>query len=414
VKPVNVLIVHASVGAGHTRAAQALASAFALEAPQVNVVVVDALDGARPLFRSVYADGYLELVERAPRAFGLLFDATDRPGGDRGLPSRLARAASDWGMKDFDAFLENGRWDAVASTHFLAAERISRLKARGRFAAPLTTVVTDFDAHALWAQPFCERYCVAAPGAKASLVACGVEPGAVAQTGIPIDPAFSVPVEREAAQRFFGLSGAYPVVVQCAGGRGIGPLDGVYRALLASTVPSEIVVVCGRNDAARRRLESIATPGRHRVKMLGFTSDMRRLLAAADVLVTKPGGLTVSEALACGLPMALVSPIPGQEERNADYLLENGAAVKASRPEYLTEKLEGILSSPQRLQALRTQTERLGRPRAAFAVARQVLEAAINTETTLSAATVAPRTSHWAIPGLQMRADVAAEAATAA
>ena len=155
-----------------------------------------------------------------------------------------------------------------------------------------------------------------------------------------------------------------------------GTLEDVYRALLASAVPSEIVVVCGRNEAGRKKLSSIRPPSRHRVKLLGFTDKMRDLMAVADLLVTKPGGLTVSEALACGLPMALVSPIPGQEERNSDYLLENGAAVKAAAPAALTGKVESLLSSRPRLADMRRRAKILGHPRAAFTVAREALELA--------------------------------------
>jgi processive 1,2-diacylglycerol beta-glucosyltransferase len=195
-------------------------------------------------------------------------------------------------------------------------------------------------------------------------------------TGIPVDPAFSVPCDRDAARRAFGLSGDRPVVLQAAGGHGVGPLEDAYRALLESTVPSEIVVVCGRNEGARRSLSAIRPPSRHRAKVLGFTDRMRELMTAADLLVTKPGGLTVSEALACGLPMALIHPIPGQEERNADYLAENGAALRASSPAALTGKVEDLLSSPERLAEMRRRAFRLARPRAAFAVARAALDLA--------------------------------------
>ncbi|MDE2511981.1 MAG: glycosyltransferase, partial [Elusimicrobia bacterium] len=186
------------------------------------------------------------------------------------------------------------------------------------------------------------------------------------------------------------------------------------------TVPSEIVVVCGRNEAAQKTLAAVQVPSRHRVKLLGFTDKMRELMSVADLLVTKPGGLTVSEALSCGLPMALVSPIPGQEERNADYLLEHGAAVKANAPAALTAKVEELLSSPSRLASMRRKAKALGRPRAAFAVARQALEAsrgrfqaAASSDSALAAATVPVLTSHWVVPGLQISQALAPEAATA-
>jgi processive 1,2-diacylglycerol beta-glucosyltransferase len=402
----KILVLHASVGAGHTRAAKAVASAFAAEAPEARVEVVDALELARPLFKRVYGDGYLELVERAPSLFGLLFEMTDRAPSRAGLGDKLRRAAQRWGARELVDFLERGRWDAVVNTHFLGPELIAALTREGRFSAPQMTVVTDYDAHRIWVHDPCARYCVAGSGAAASLRGHGVAARAIEATGIPVDPAFAAPLDREAARREFGLSGGYPVVVQSAGGHGVGPLEDVYRALLASTVPSEIVVVCGRNEEARRSLSAIRPPSRHRAKILGYTDRMRTLMAAADLLVTKPGGLTVSEALASALPMALINPIPGQEERNADFLLENGAAVKASSPAALTGKVEDALSSPPKLAEMRRRARSLGRPRAAFDVARRALELARGrspaaaSDVELAAAKAPLLIGRWAIPGV--------------
>jgi processive 1,2-diacylglycerol beta-glucosyltransferase len=404
-KPKSILILHASVGAGHTRAAKAVAAALALETPDARVVVVDALDLARPLFKRVYGKGYLDLVEKAPSLFGYLFELTDRRPSPRALGDKMRRAVQRWGVHELSELLTRGGWDAIVNTHFLAPELIAALRRAGKMTAPQLTVVTDYDAHRIWAHQPTDHYCVAGPLAAASLRAHGVAPAAIEITGIPVDPSFSVPLDRDAARRSFGLSGGYPVVVQSAGGHGVGPLEDVYRALLASTVPSEIVVVCGRNEDARKRLTAIRPPGRHRAKIFGFTDRMRELMASADLLVTKPGGLTVSESLACGLPMALINPIPGQEERNADYLLENGVAVKAGSPAALTGKVEDLLSSEARLAEMRRRAKKLGHPRAAFAVARRALELAggrfpaAPSEVRLDAAEPF-LINHWAVPGL--------------
>ncbi len=404
----KILILHASVGAGHTRAAQAVAAAIKLEAPGATVMTVDALALARPLFKRAYGEGYLKLIEKAPSLFGLLFEATDRAPKGRSLGDGLRRAVQRWGANHLEDLIQDGGWNAIVHTHFLAPELVAALRRRGRTTAPQMTVVTDYDAHRIWAHDPTERYCVASSLAAASLRAHGVPASAVEVTGIPVMPAFSEPVDLDAARRAFGLSGAYPVVVQASGGHGVGPVEETYRALLAATIPTELVVVCGHNEAARARLAAIRPPGRHRVRVVGFTDRMRDLMAVADLLVTKPGGLTVSEALACGLPMALISPIPGQEVRNADFLLEYGVAVKANSPAALTGKIEELLSSETRLPEMRRRAKALGRPRAAFAVARLALElargrfpAAARAEEALAAAEAPFLISHWAVPGLR-------------
>ncbi len=369
----RILILHASVGAGHTRAAQAVAAALALEAPDATVETVDALDLAEPLFKRAYGKGYLKLVEKAPSLFGLLFDLTDKPPKGKSLGDGLRRAVQRWGAGGIMDLILDGEFDAVVHTHFLAPELISALRRDGRIDTPQLTVVTDYDAHRIWAHEPTELYCVASTLAAASLRAHGVPASQIEVTGIPVMPAFALPVDAAAIRKDFGLTGKRPIVVQASGGHGVGPVEETYRALLAAGVPAEFVVVCGRNEAARKKLASIRPPARHRARVLGFTDRMRDLMAVADLLVTKPGGLTVSEALACGLPMALISPIPGQEARNSDYLLESGAAVKANSVAALTGKIDELLSSKTRLREMRRKAKALGRPRAAFTVARRAL-----------------------------------------
>ncbi|MDE2491380.1 MAG: hypothetical protein KGM24_11060, partial [Elusimicrobia bacterium] len=228
----NVLVLHASVGAGHARAASAVAKALALEAPDARVAVVDALDLARPAFKRVYGKGYLQLVEKAPALFGLLFDLTDRPARDGALGERLRRAVQRWGAAELVSLLERGGWDAVVHTHFLAPELACALRRRGLMTAPQMVAVTDYDAHRLWAHAPVERYCVAGPLAAASLRRHGVPADAIRETGIPIDPAFSVPADRDAARRAFGLTAGRPAVLQASGGHGVGPVESVLRGLL--------------------------------------------------------------------------------------------------------------------------------------------------------------------------------------
>jgi processive 1,2-diacylglycerol beta-glucosyltransferase len=171
-----------------------------------------------------------------------------------------------------------------------------------------------------------------------------------------------------------GLGGDRPVVLQLAGGFGVGPIERVYRALLHVEVPLEIVVVTGRNETARGQLAGILCPPRHRVKIIGFTDQIDELLGAADLVVSKPGGLTTSETLARAAVMVVVNPIPGQESRNSDFLLENGAAIKVNNIATMAHKITGLLRDASRLERLQANARRLGRPRAAFDVVERSLE----------------------------------------
>ena len=169
--------------------------------------------------------------------------------------------------------------------------------------------------------------------------------GDVTVTGIPIHPAFSEPKDRAgSASGGRALAGDRPVLLQLAGGFGVGPVEQLFQSILAVETPLELVVVAGRNAELKTRLEQIDVPPRHRAHVLGFTTEMDELMAAADLVVSKPGGLTTSEALARGTPMVVVNPIPGQESRNSDFLLENAAAIKINNVATLPYKLNQLLA----------------------------------------------------------------------
>src|SRR5581483_6835251 len=236
------------------------------------------------------------------------------------------------------------------------------------------TVATDFETHRLWVHEPCELYFTATDEGALYLQNWGVPAGTTRVTGIPVHPAFAEPKDRAECLRRQGLVGDRPVVLQVAGGFGVGPVAAIFGQLLAVARPLEVVVVTGRNEEARAQLAGMPVPERHRAKVLGFTDQIDELMAAADVIVSKPGGLTTSEVLARGAAMVVVNPIPGQESRNSDFLLENGAAIKVNNIATLAHKVTDLLRDPDRLSRLQANARRLGRPRAAFDVVERSLK----------------------------------------
>jgi processive 1,2-diacylglycerol beta-glucosyltransferase len=371
----HVLVLSASVGAGHMRAADAVTAALREMVPSATVENRDVLEFTNPLFRRVYGKAYLDLVNRAPHLVGFIYDHMDRPSrSSNRLSERLLRAVDKLNLKPFEDWLLAARPDLVINTHFLPAERIARLRVRGKIAVPQVTVCTDFDTHRLWVNQPCDRYFVATEEGADHLVHWGVERTAIELIGIPVDLGFSRPVDRQACLARFNLVGDRPIVLQMCGGFGVGPVEGVFESLLEAKTPMDLVVVCGRNAKLKTALSELTAPERHRVHILGFTAEMDQLMGCADIVVSKPGGLTTSEILARGLAMVIVNPIPGQEDCNSDYLLENGAAVKANHPSSLSRKLNLLLESPDRLSAMQAAARRIGTPRAAYDVARRSLD----------------------------------------
>lgn len=370
----RVLVLYASVGGGHGSAAQAVAAALRELSPSVSVETADLLGFTNRAFRHLYGKTYFQVYAKAPHLLGYLYDRLDRV-AERpdGLAARLRRVVQKANLKKFYAFLRSGRWDVIVNTHFLPADIVAAMKRRGDLSVPQVTVVTDFEAHRLWVNEPTEVYCVASDEARSTLRHAGVSPARVRVTGIPIAPAFALPVDKEETRRRLGFPGDRPLVLQLAGGLGVGPVESVYRALLAIRIPLSVVLIAGSNIAAAGKLRSVTVPDRHHARVLGYTHDMDRWMGAADLVISKPGGLTSSECLARGVPMAVVHPIPGQESRNSDYLLEAGAAIKINDLSVLTHKLARLLFSPARLATMSAAARRAARPWAAFEVAEKTI-----------------------------------------
>lgn len=370
----KLLIATVTAGAGHVQAAAAVEEAWRSLQPEAPVQRLDVLAFTPKLYRTAYALGYLKLVAHAPELWGLMFDRTDNPALVRKL-TRLRRALAKWLAPKFAQQVRRFQPDAVVCTHFMPLEVLGRLKAKAQAARQPTPfivcVVTDFEAHALWMEPCVDLYCVAAEQTKARLVARGVPAAQVALTGIPVAPKFADRLSRAAIRRRLGLREDLLVLLVLAGAFGVGPVQPMLAQVNDLSRPVQVVVVCGRNERLRRQVA--LAQWRQPTRVLGFVTNMHELMAAADLVLTKPGGLTTAEALAVGRPLLIVNPIPGQEAANSDFLLEHGAALKANRVEDLAYRLEQFLEPARRTRLTRA-ARALGRPNAAREVCQLVLQ----------------------------------------
>ena len=371
----RVLLLSASSGAGHVRAAQALEKAFTARG-DCRVEHVDVVQYVSKVFQRLYDKTYINMVRRAPELMGVLYDRTDKPWGKM----RRRLAIDRLHTQPMIRMLKRVQPDLAIATHFLPAEIMAWLIAKKKLPARSAIVVTDYDVHALWLCRTVDRYYVAIPEAAEYLGRIGVPRGIIRVTGIPVDPLFASEVDRTAARKHLKLDATSPVILIAAGGYGIGPVERLVRDLLALQKPWQIVAIAGKSEPVKKKLEDIAAragnlpSGAARLCPVGFTREMDQHMAAADLLVGKAGGLTTSEALARALPMALIEPIPGQEERNADHLLEEGAAIRCNNLPAAAWKIAGLLNDTQRLARMKEAAHRLGRPNAAAEIAADALK----------------------------------------
>jgi processive 1,2-diacylglycerol beta-glucosyltransferase len=370
----RVLLLSATSGAGHVRAAQALEKAFSVRGDCI-VEHIDALQHVSKLFQRVYDKTYLSMVRRAPELMGVLYERTDQPWHH----PRRRLALDRLNTGPMIRLLKRVQPDLCVATHFLPAEIIAWLIAKRKLRARNAIVVTDYDVHAMWLCRTVDRYYVAIDEAAEYLARIGVPRETLRITGIPIDPLFAKPQDRAEARTHLGLAAEAIVILVAAGGYGIGPVEQLVKDLLALQRPWQIVAIAGKSDKIRKRLEEVAKAagklqnGSPKLCAVGFTTEMDQYMAASDLLVGKAGGLTTSEALARALPMALIEPIPGQEERNADHLLEAGAAIRCNNLPAAAWKIANLLDDPARLTRMCDAARGLGRPGAAATIAEDAI-----------------------------------------
>ncbi len=369
----KVLILSASAGAGHTRAAQAIERAITEMRAAREVHHIDTLEYTNKVFRNLYSKAYIEMVNRMPDALGWLYDQFDKPWKNE----RRRLAFDKLNARPFVKMIGERKPDIIICTHFLPAEIISELKAKQRLAARQAIVVTDFDVHAMWLCRHFEQYFVAMDETRAHLEKLGIPPSKITVSGIPIDPVFSAPLDKREMRDKHGLKQDRATILVSAGGFGVGSIKNLLTALLDLKHAAQIVAVCGRNEELKSELEQMAaqaSPERNAaVKVVGYTNQMHEYMAASDILLGKPGGLTTSEALAMGLVFVIVNPIPGQEERNSDHLLEEGVALRSNNLPALAYKIDRLLDDPARVERMRENARRMARPRAAFDIVNRLL-----------------------------------------
>ena len=366
----RILIATMTAGGGHLAAAAALDEAWRNARPGDVVETIDLLKLFSPLHRKVYADGYVQLVERAPELWGMVFAKSDNPKLLRRL-KRIQRKFPSGSKQRFARHVKQFKPDVVLCTHYLPLETLSPLCEKAGGARPFVAcVVSDFEAHALWMESCVDLYCVAAEETKARLVARGADAADVIATGIPIAAKFSSKPDARAVRRQYGLRDDSPVLLVLSGGFGMGPVAEILAELDKAEGQFQTLVVTGRNEELRRKLA--AQDRKHPTHVLGFSTNMHELMAVAGLIITKPGGLTSSEALAMGKPLFILNPIPGQEAANSDFLLEHGAAAKANRVEDLPYRIGQLLGS-KKLAEMGKAAKSLGRAEAAQTICREVL-----------------------------------------
>lgn len=354
----RILLLSADFGSGHLEAAKAIAALCRAVDPDCEAEPVQVKS---PLL-NLFSRGYLWLIDHLPSLYRRLYHMPV------GWPLRLlVRAVLGRAVRREIARLQP---DLIVGTHPFPGGVAAHLRHTGRLEAPVVMALTDFLPHGFWVCDGVDRYCVSSETAREALARMGVDQDRIAVTGVPIRPEFA-----EAGLRGAGRSERDPLrrVLVMGGGLGLGPIAEAVGSLSALPEPElRVTVICGSNTALEQELKGCfsADP---RIEVVGFTNQVAGYMAQSDLLVTKPGGITCSEAMALGLPMLLLSPLPGHEEENAEFLVGTGAALITDEQKLGTMVTDLLFGPPERLPAMKNLARLAGRPRSAEAIAHEIL-----------------------------------------
>jgi processive 1,2-diacylglycerol beta-glucosyltransferase len=370
------LILSCSGGAGHIRAAEALHKTAQLTGLPIRTEHYDVLDFTSKLFKRFYSGSYIQMVNRAPELWGYLYQQSERKPYER---KGLIKQFDNLNYRRYLQRLTELHPDAIICTHFLPYISVSSELRKNNIIAPIFAATTDFDVHQLWIDDIIERYFVFHEESAWQLQSKHVPADKIKITGIPVMPEFRIKEKSKAVRKRVGLNSNYFTLLVLSGGFGIGKVKEIV-VQVASTLNSfprrkfNLLIVCGKNESVRTELQEMTFPKNVDPKIFGFVANIHELMDASDILISKAGGLTSSEAMAKSLPMLIIDPIPGQESRNTDIMIEHGVGWKAMNLANLSYKLRNILEIPSLLIKAQSSTSCLAKPNAASTILNDVYD----------------------------------------
>lgn len=361
----KILILTGRFGEGHQQAANAIQEAAIDEFPNIETVIVDFMADAYPNLYPVSHYVYMKGIKKFPQLYGFIFKKTY----EKNYISKKINSLFSIGIGKMLKLLQEVRPTVVVSTYPFASSVFSKLKEYGLTNVPLVTVITDYTCHSSWVHPFTDQYIVGSQEIREKLIQHGIPKEGVASTGIPIRKRFLEKRDRNELIQKYKLEKNIPTILIMGGGDGLigkGFLNNHTLEMITERL--QLIILCGNNHKLRQQLEKDLSFSKHRIEILGFTEKVNELMAVANIIITKPGGVTISEALAMELPMLLYKPLPGQERDNAKYLINAGAAVQADNPFDLVQQLSTMLKNEVFLARMKKNTRHIQMKRAAYNV----------------------------------------------
>jgi processive 1,2-diacylglycerol beta-glucosyltransferase len=368
-RPRRVLLMYITEVSGHHSATLAIEKAIKIIAPETQVMNINAFNYTNPISERVVNRLYMSVIKRTPKIWDYLYD---NPVIARKL-ERVKNSIHKFNSPKLKRLFDRFQPDVVACSQAFPCGMCADYKKNTGAALRLIAVLTDYIPHSYWMYDTIDYYITPSEDVGLRLLDKGVPREKIKPFGIPFDPKFSEQLDAQTLFTKLGLDCSRKTILLMGGGHGLGPMQRILRSLEKVRHPLQCLIVAGTNEKLYSSLEKVSAKSRHKMHLFKYVSNIHELMRVSDVIVTKPGGVTTSEVLSLRLPMVIVKPLPGQEEHNAAYLVEKGAAVRIDNPEWMHLLIDDLLSNPKSMDDLKRAAAGIGKPNASMDIARFIL-----------------------------------------
>ncbi|HEX3011578.1 MAG TPA: glycosyltransferase [Syntrophomonadaceae bacterium] len=368
---IRVLVFSATYGAGHERAAQAVIEEIGMQSPNAEITHLDCGVLLSRTFNTIIKSTYLGMIKHTPKLWGKFYYDTARISPD----SKLQIILNNMGKSGIIKYINDLRPDLIICTYPTIAGVLAQLRLRHIIDVPLVTVVTDYTVHSQWIHKGVDLYIVGCRDVYRGFVDRGIDSESIRITGIPVSPRFEAEVNREEIMDRLGLIPELPTILIMGGAYGvISNPKGICQVIADMALPSQAIVVCGHNRKLYQSLEEIVENSRNPIMRFGFVNNIEELMTVSDLMVTKAGGLIVSEALTKRLPLLIFKPIPGQEEENTKFIRKMGAGIAVNSLKTLEKTVYDLLEHPDKLEKMSQAASRAWTERSAERAVNHMLQ----------------------------------------
>jgi len=329
----------ASVGCGHDQAAKVIKEDLLDKYDNIDIEIIDFIDLFPSAIGSIIKSTYLKMIDKVPSWYNLLYQGTMK----LNQQSKVSNIFAYKYKKKTLTLIEASNPDMILFTNPFPSTLVSHLKRKNKISTYTVSIITDYTAHSVWLDPTIDKYFVGSNILKQEMVDRGIEVSKIHVTGIPIDGKFNTEVNREEKLIELGLDIDLPTVLIMGGGLGLGSIEEVLETTDKIDKKLQLIVVAGKNQVLKDELENRVYNSKHNVKVLGFCNNVHELMGCSHLLVSKAGGLTMTEAVTKELPVLVFDPIPGQEVKNAQYFSDIGAAMYLKNLEEIKYAIEELL-----------------------------------------------------------------------